>query len=39
MTYFLAGIMVLAGVVLVIMGLLLYKYCDEYDKIWEDLFP
>lgn len=36
--HLLIGIMVLGGAALVIMGLLLYKYCDEYDKIWEDLF-
>ena len=36
--YFLAGIMALAGIALIIMGLILYKHCDEYDKIWADLF-
>ena len=36
--HLLIGIMVLGGAALVIMGLLLYRYCNEYDKIWEDLF-
>ena len=36
--YFLAGIMALAGIALIIMGLILHKHCDDYDKIWEDLF-
>ncbi len=36
--YFLSGAMVMGGVALIVIGVLLDIYCDEYDKIWKDLF-